>query len=94
MNRSHPTASLVALSACNAGDLGSIPGPGRSPEDGNGNPLQYSCHGEFQDQRSLVGYSPWGLKESDMTHTHTTQRQQGNLGESCEMKQKKRIIKY
>ena len=43
-------------------------------------------------------YSPWGLKESDMTeqltHTHTTQRQQGNLGESYEMKQKKRIIKY
>ena len=30
-------------SACNAGDLGSIPGPGRSPGGGNGNPLQYSC---------------------------------------------------
>ena len=30
-------------SACNAGDLGSIPGPGRSPAEGNGNPLQYSC---------------------------------------------------
>ena len=30
-------------SACNAGDLGSIPGPGRSPGEGNGNPLQYSC---------------------------------------------------
>ena len=30
-------------SACNAGDLGSIPGPGRSSRDGNGNPLQYSC---------------------------------------------------
>ena len=30
-------------SACNAGDLGSIPGSGRSPEEGNGNPLQYSC---------------------------------------------------
>ena len=29
--------------ACNAGDLGSIPGSGRSPEEGNGNPLQYSC---------------------------------------------------
>ena len=27
----------------NAGDLGSIPGPGRSPGEGNGNPLQYSC---------------------------------------------------
>ena len=30
-------------SACNAGDLGSIPGSGRSPGVGNGNPLQYSC---------------------------------------------------
>ena len=30
-------------SACNAGDLGSIPGLGRSPGEGNGNPLQYSC---------------------------------------------------
>ena len=30
-------------SACNAGELGSIPGLGRSPGEGNGNPLQYSC---------------------------------------------------
>ena len=30
-------------SACNAGDLGLIPGLGRFPEEGNGNPLQYSC---------------------------------------------------
>ena len=44
--------------ACNVGDPGSTPGSGRSPEEGNGNPLQYSC------QRSLVVYSPWGRKES------------------------------
>ena len=31
------------VSAWNAGDLGSIPGSGRSPGEGNGNPLQYSC---------------------------------------------------
>ena len=31
------------MSGCNAGDLGSIPGSGRSPGEGNGNPLQYSC---------------------------------------------------
>ena len=31
------------MSACNAGDPGSIPGLGRSPGEGNGNPLQYSC---------------------------------------------------
>ena len=35
--------SVSKESACNAGDLGSIPGLGRSPEEGNGNPLQYSC---------------------------------------------------
>ena len=35
--------SEVKVSASNAGDPGSIPGPGRSPGEGNGNPLQYSC---------------------------------------------------
>ena len=38
-----PGGSEVKDSACNAGDLGSIPGLGRSPGEGNGNPLQYSC---------------------------------------------------
>ena len=38
-----PGASEVKASACNAGDLGSIPGLGRSPGEGNGNPLEYSC---------------------------------------------------
>ena len=36
-------AQMVKASAYNAGDLGSIPGLGRSPGEGNGNPLQYSC---------------------------------------------------
>ena len=36
-------AQRLKASACNAGDLGSIPGSGRSPGEGNGNPLQYSC---------------------------------------------------
>ena len=38
-----PGGSEVKASACNEGDLGSIPGLGRSPGEGNGNPLQYSC---------------------------------------------------
>ena len=38
-----PGSSEVKASACNAGDLGLIPGLGRSPGEGNGNPLQYSC---------------------------------------------------
>ena len=38
-----PGGSEVKASACNAGDVGLIPGTGRSPGEGNGNPLQYSC---------------------------------------------------
>ena len=53
-------------SACNAGDLGSIPELGRSPGGGHGNPLQYSCLENPQGQRREDrGYSPWGGKESD-----------------------------
>ena len=51
---------LSKASACSAGDLGSIPGLGRSPGEGNGTPLQYSCLEKFHGLRSLVGYSPWG----------------------------------
>ena len=42
-NKGLPGGSGGKVSTCNAGDLGSIPGSGRSPGDGNGNPLQYSC---------------------------------------------------
>ena len=52
--------------ACNAGDLGSVPGLGRSLGEGNGwltTPVFLS--GEFHGQRSLEGYSPWGFKESE-----------------------------
>ena len=38
-----PGSSDGKVSACDVGDLGSIPGSGRSPEEGNGNPIQYSC---------------------------------------------------
>ena len=58
--------SKVKESACNAGDLGSIPGSGRSPREGNGNPLQYSCL-----EKRLVGYCPWCWKELDMTEPVT-----------------------
>ena len=61
----------------NAGDTGGpglIPGLERSPREGNGNPLQYSCLENLMDRESLAGYSPWDCKESHMTknaHTHT-----------------------
>ena len=51
--------------ACNAGDMGSIPGLGRSP--GNIIPLQCSCLENLPGLRSLAGHSPWGHKELDMT---------------------------
>ena len=54
-------------STYNAGDLGSIPGSGRSPGGGHSNPLQYSCLENPYGQRSLEGYGPRGRKESDMT---------------------------
>ena len=46
---------------------GFIPGLGRSPGEGHGNPLQYYCFGESHGQRSLIGYSPEGQEESDTT---------------------------
>ena len=70
-----PGGSVIKNPNVNAGDPGSIPGSKRSPGEGNGNPLQYSCLGNPMDKRSLVGYSPWDHKESDMTeaaeHTNT-----------------------
>ena len=52
-------------SACNAGDLGLIPGWGRSPGGGHSNPLQYSCLENLPGQGRLVSYSPYGFTESD-----------------------------
>ena len=62
---------------CNTGEAGSIPGLGRAPGGGHGNPLQYSClenpHGQRSclenphGQRSLAGYRPLSCKESDTT---------------------------
>ena len=62
-----PGGSDGKESACNVGDLGCIPGLQRYPGGGHGNPLQYPCQENPHEQRSLVGYSPWGRKESDMT---------------------------
>ena len=48
-----------------ARDVSLIPGSRRFPGVGNASPLQYSCLENPHGQRSLVGYSPWGHKESD-----------------------------
>ena len=66
-----PGGSDTKESPWNAGDLGSILGLGRSPGGWHGNLLQYSCLENPHGQRSLVGYSPRGHKESDMTEWPT-----------------------
>ena len=58
-----PGGSAGKDSACNAGDLGLIPGLGRSPGEGKGYPLQ----SVFRPGELHGLYSPWGRKESDMT---------------------------
>ena len=62
-----PGVSVCKKSAFNEGNLDSIPGLGRSPGGGHGNPLQCSCLENPHGQRNLVGYSPWGYKASATT---------------------------
>ena len=57
----------LPANAGNTRDAGLIPGLGRSPGGGHGNPLQYVLPGESHGQRSLEGYGPRGCKESDTT---------------------------
>ena len=66
-----PGGSDSEESAYNAGDPSSTSGLGRSPGEGNGNVLQYSCLGKSHGQRSLESYSPHGRKESDTTEPLT-----------------------
>ena len=58
-----PGGSDGKESACNAGDPALILGLGRSPGEGNGNPLQYSC---LENPIDRGAYSPWAHKELDM----------------------------
>ena len=68
MRASSLVAQTVKASAYNVGDPGSIPRPGRSPGEGNDNPLQHSClENPMDGWRSQLGYSPWDHKESDTT---------------------------
>ena len=70
-NQGFPCGSVGKESACNAGDLGSIPGLGRSSGEGKGYPDQYSGL-----ENSM--YSPWGCKESDTTSSLKERRTSEN----------------
>ena len=64
----------------NAGDLGSIPRSGRSPGEGNDNPLQYSYLENLMDREAWWATQSMGLQESDMTyHQHHI----WNKGQDC-----------
>ena len=61
---------MVENPPANAGDIrdtGPIPGSGKCPGGGHGNPLQYSCLENPHGQKNLAGHSPQGRKESDTT---------------------------
>ena len=62
---------MVKNPPANAGDSGSILGPGRSPGEGNGTPV--FLPGKSHGQMSLVGYSPWGHKR--VRHNLVTEKQ-------------------
>ena len=62
-----PGGSDSKESAYNAGDLGSIPGSGRSPGGGHGNPLQSSCLENYMDRR------PGGLQSMDCKELDTAE---------------------
>ena len=66
-------------SACQAGDIGSIPGSGRSPGEENGNPLQYSCLGHPMDREGCQATVQGFTRIRD--NTVTKQQQQNLKGE-------------
>ena len=65
LKKTQALVTQVVESPCNAGDLNSIPGSGRSAGEVNGNPLQYSCL-----ENSMIE-EPWGCKKSDTTERLT-----------------------
>ena len=62
----------LPVNAGDTRDVGSIPGSGRSPREGNDNLLQYSCLEKFHGQRNRVGYGPQDHKKLDMIEQLST----------------------
>ena len=62
-----PDGSVVRNPPASAGDAVSVPGSGRSPGEGNGNPFQYSCLGNLMDRGAWLATVHGVRKESDTT---------------------------
>ena len=67
VRKDFPSGSMVKNLPANAGDTGSVPGLGRSPGEGNGNPLQYSCLGNPMDRGAWQATVHGVTKELGMT---------------------------
>ena len=76
------------LSACNTGDVGSVPVLGRSSEGGNGNPLQYSC------QENPMERGAWQVIVHRVTKTHTTEATEHMAMHSVQTKSKEKSRYY
>ena len=88
-----PGGSVVNNPPANVGDVGSSPGPGRSPGEGNGNPLQYSCLENPTDRgawratvpragHNLVTKTTTKLIYSERSHTGQQSRRERNFSQS------------
>ena len=78
--RGLPWGSVVKNPLASAGDLGSFPGLGRSPGEGNGNPLQYSCLGKPMDRGA------WRATVNGVGHNLEAKQQQQMLGKTLRVK--------
>ena len=72
-------------SACQAGDLGSIPESGRTPGEGNGNPLQYPCLDNPRDRGAWRATIHGVSRESDMTYQLNTNNMYGEVSLVAQM---------
>ena len=87
--------SVGKESTCNTGDLGSMPGLGKSPGGGHGNPLQHSCLENPHEQRRLAGCSPWGCTELNTTkQVSIAQTYTHNIILLCHKKKKDEILPF
>ena len=81
LDQGFPSGPAVKNAPANAGDardVASVPGSGRCPGGGHGNPLQYSCLENPMGRGAWRAYGPWGRKESDTTEwRHTARSDQG-----------------